>query len=90
MLVAKDLVVERFESLDALLHDLSTRAEPGMTRGGSVRVHPALLPEKGLGDYIAVRQRLSALGLRLIVTPAVSPRGVELRIDADVSGASAD
>jgi hypothetical protein len=89
VLVAKDLIIERFESLDALLHDLSTRAESGMKGGGSVRLHPALLPEKGLGDYIAVRQRLSALGLRLVVTPAVSPCGVELRIPADVRGASA-
>ena len=83
VLAAKD-VVEQYESLDALLSDLATRAERTRTEGGSVRVHPALLPEKGLGDYIAMRQRLSALGLRLVVTPAVSPLSVELRIRASV------
>ena len=84
VLAAKD-IVEQYESLEALLNDLSTRAEPNTPDRGSVRVHPALLPEKGLGDYIAVRQKLSALGLRLVVTPAVSPQGVELRIHAGVA-----
>ncbi len=74
-----DSMTERFDSLDALFHALDNQTTPKPPHGGAVRVHPALLPEKGIADYVAARRRLETFGLRLVLTPAVGPGGVELR-----------
>jgi len=74
-----DSVIERFESLDALFQALNDQTTPKPPYGGAVRIHPALLPEKALADYIAARRRLEVFGLRLVLTPAVAPGSVELR-----------
>ena len=74
-----DPVIGRYESLAALLDDLETWPPALLPRGGSVCVHPTLLTEETVADYIWVRERLRAFGLRLIVTPAVGPEPVELR-----------
>lgn len=71
-------IIGRYDSIAALLDDLEAWP-PVLPRGGSVRVHPTLLDENSLADYIWVRERLRAFGLRLIVTPAVGPERVELR-----------
>ncbi len=76
---ADDLLVGRYDSLDALFCALNARTRPLFAGGGYTRVHPALLTEKTLADYIAVRKRLATFGLRLIVTPAVGPEPIELR-----------
>ena len=72
-------VIERFDSLDALFQALDNQTTLKPPYGGTARVHPALLPEKALADYIAARRRLEAFGLRLVLTPAVGPGSVELR-----------
>ncbi len=72
-------VIERFESLDALFQALDDQTTLKPPHGGAVRVHPTLLPEKALADYIAARRRLEPFGLRLVLTPTVDPGSVELR-----------
>ena len=74
-----DLILGRYTSIAALLHDLEVWPAALLPRGGSVRVHPRLLPEEALADHVWVRERLRAFGLRLIVTPAVGPEPIELR-----------
>ena len=71
-------IIGRYRSSAALFDDLEVWP-PVLPRGGSVHVHPVLLDEDSLADYIWVRERLRAFGLRLIVTPAVGPEPVELR-----------
>ncbi len=79
MPAADDLRAERYDSVDALFCALDARSGRAFAAGDSVRVHPSLLTEKTLTDYIAVRERLSTLGLRLIVTPVVGREPIELR-----------
>ena len=74
-----DPVIGRYDSLDDLFVALANQAVSTASQGGSVRVHPKQLPEKGLADYIRVRERIRPLGLRLVITPAVGPHAVELR-----------
>ncbi len=74
-----DVVLGRYDSLDALFCALDARNIPLLAEGGYVRVHPALLPEVALADRIAARERLAAFGLALVVTSATEPEQVELR-----------
>ena len=76
---ADDLVVGRYDSLDALFSALDGRKPPLLAITGCVRVHPTLFWGKRLADYSAVRKRLEAYGLRLLITSAVEPYGAELR-----------
>ena len=72
-------MVARYDSLEELFEALAIGAVPPLPHGGYVRVHPEALPERGLTDYLAARQRLAWFRLRLVVTPAVGPHAVELR-----------
>jgi hypothetical protein len=70
-------IIGRYDSLAALF--AARRATPVPLPGGFVRVHPALLLDRSLPDYIALRTRLEGSGVRLVITPAVGPGRVELR-----------
>ena len=72
-------IIGHYDSWAALFDDLEGWPQSSLPRGGSVRVHPALLDEDSLADNIWVRERLRAFGLRLIVTPAVGSAVIELR-----------
>ena len=76
---AEDLLVERYDSLDALLSALDACKPPRATTWGCVRIHPARFWGKRLTDHIAVRKRLEAYGLRLLITAAIERDSVELR-----------
>jgi hypothetical protein len=68
-----------FSSLEELYEVLEGPLPPDLPHGGSVRLHPCVLPEQDLAAVMAARKHLDQLGLRLIVTPAVSANAVELR-----------
>jgi hypothetical protein len=72
-------LVGSFSSLEELYELLEGPLPPDLPHGGSVRLHPCVLPEQDLGAVLATRKHLDQLGLRLIVTPAVSANTVELR-----------
>ena len=76
---SNDVAGERYDSLDALFAALEARRAPRGATAGCVRVHPALFWGKRLAAYSAVRKRLEAYGLRLLITSAVEPYGAELR-----------
>ena len=79
---ADDLVVGRYDSLDALFSALDGRKSPLPAITGCVRVHPTLFWGTRLADHIAVRKRLEAHGIRLLITTAVEPHSAELRRSA--------
>ncbi len=72
-------VIGSFSSLDELYDELDGQSPPELPHGGSVRVHPRLLPEQAINAFVAARIRLEQSGLRLILTPAVGMQCVELR-----------
>lgn len=72
-------VIGSFSSLDELFDELEGQYPPVLPHGGSVRLHPQLLPEQAIGAFVAARVRLEQRGLRLILTPAVGMQCVELR-----------
>ena len=72
-------VVARYQSLDDLFRAIDAGAVPGHADGGWVCVHPRTLPEPYLARYLATRERVHALGWRLVVTRTVGPHAVELR-----------
>ena len=76
---ADDLLVERYDSLDALFCALSTRTRPLFAGGGYVRVHPTLLPELSLAHRIATRDYLATFGLTLVITSRAESCQAELR-----------
>ncbi len=76
---ADDLLVGRYDSLDALFCALNARTRPLFAAGGSVHIHPTLLPELSLTHRIATRDYLATFGLTLVITSRAAPRHVELR-----------
>ena len=55
-------------------------AAPLLPQGGTVRLHPDLIGDGGLTARLALRRRLRAFNLRLLVTKKANPYGVELRL----------
>jgi hypothetical protein len=86
---AKDLLVERYASLDALFAALDSHKPARAAIAGCVRIHPARFWGKRLSDHSAVRKRLEAYGLRLLITAAIEPNSVELRRYTPAAGAGA-
>ncbi len=84
---AADLLVECFDSLEALFSALDARKPARVA--GCVRVHPTRFWGKRLADHIAVRKRLEAYGLQLLITSAIDPDSVELKRYKPTSGADA-
>ncbi len=79
MASADELLVARYDSLDALFCALNARARPLFAGGDYVRVHPALLPEVAVGERMAVRERLATFRLGLVITSPAESCQVELR-----------
>ena len=86
---ADDPFVERYDSLDALFSALEACKPRRATTWGCARVHPALFWGKRLADHIAIRRRLEAYGLRLLITAAIEPDSVELGRYTPAPGAGA-
>ena len=74
-----------YHSIEALLAALQRREVSTFPHGGTVRLHPAMLPDGGLAARTALRQRLTAFGLRLLVTTKAEPHGLELRLYVTLS-----
>ncbi len=68
-----------YESLEALLSALTSRTSPMVDSGACVLVHPSLVVDLPLVGFLRLRDRLGAVGVHLVVTPAVAPDAVELR-----------
>ncbi len=71
-------LIARFDSFDALFDALFSAAVPPLRFGGFVRVHPDRLSTGTAADLSALRQRVGAYGLMLLVTTLVTADAVEL------------
>ena len=80
-----DRVRTCYDSIEALLAALQRREVSTLPQGGTVRVHPSVLPNDGLAARLALRQRLRAFGLRLLVTKQAKSHGLELRLYVTLS-----
>ena len=79
MASADNLLVGRYDSLAALFSALDAHKLARACTWGCVRIHPTLFWGKRLPDHLAVRKRLEASGLRLLITAAIELDAVELR-----------
>ena len=72
-------IIARYGSLDELFRALEAPDLLRMPYGGCVAIHPGWLLGTDLRDYYTARERTRALGLHFVITPVVTPGGVELR-----------
>ncbi len=72
-------LIERFDTLDALLETLGELDDRDVEFGGCVQVGPCVMRERRIAEILRLSRRASFLGLRVVVTTRLGPGAIELR-----------